>query len=122
MIITTIAGSKGRYKDIFLLEEADELLSFSVRSDADAEEIKSAVADRITDGNKVAQAVSELFKFVSANDKNAENDIRIKREDSTYVIMLRNNGSEIDESKFNGIYESLEHTVVLGMNQIKKII
>ncbi len=122
MIIVSIAKSKGRYKDIFLLDEADELLSFSVRSDTDVSEIKSAVADRITDGSKAAEAVSELLAFVSKNDKSAENDIRIKYEDGAYVIMLRNNGAEIDESKFNGRYKSLEHTVVLGMNQIKEII
>ena len=122
MIIFTIAKSKGGYRDIFLLDSADELLSFSVRSDADVSEIKSAVADKITDGNKVAEAVSELFKFISDRDKSAENDIIIRREDGEYVIMLRNNGAEIDESKFNGKCKSFEHSVVLGMNQIKEII
>ena len=122
MIIITIAKSNGRYSDMFLLDKAGELLSFSVRSDADVSEIKSAVADKITDGDKAAEAVSELFAFVSGNDKSAENDIRIGREDGAYVIMLRNNGAEIDESKFSGKYKSFEYTVVLGMNQIKEII
>ncbi len=122
MIIVTIAKSNGRYRDIFLLDSADELLSFSVKSDADASEIKSAVADKITDGNGVAETVSELFAFVSERDKSAENDIIISREDGEYVIMLRNNGAEIDESKFNGKCKSFEYSVVLGMNQIKEII
>ena len=122
MIIVTITKSKGRYRDIFLLDKADDILSFSVKSDADVSEIKSAVADRITDGNEAAEAVSELFAFVSGNDRTAENDIRIKREDGAYVIMLRNNGAEIDKSKFSGKYKSFECSVVLGMNQIKETI
>ncbi len=122
MIIVTIAKSNGRYRDIFLLDNADELLSFSVKSDADVSEIKSAVTDKIADGNKVAEAVSELFAFVSEQDKNAENDIIISREDGAYVILLRSNGAEIDVSKFNGKCKSFEYSVVLGMNQIKEII
>ena len=122
MIIITIAKSNGRYKDMFLLDKADELLSFSVRSDADVSEIKSAVADKLTDGNKAAEAVSEVLAFVSGNDKSAENDIRIGREDGAYVIMLCNNGAEINESNFCGKYKNFEHTVVLGLNQIKEII
>ncbi len=122
MIIITIAKSNGRYKDMFLLDKADELLSFSVRSDTDVSEIKSAVAEKFADRNKVAEAVSELLAFVSGNDKSAENDIRIGHEDGSYVIMLCNNGAEIDESKFVGKYKSFEHSVVLGMNQIKEII
>ncbi len=124
MIIVTVAKSKGRYKDIFLLEEADELLSFSVKSHVSASEIKSAVANKITDenGNKIAEAVSELFAFVSHNDKKAENDIRIKRENGAYVIMLRNNGAEIDGKKYNSKCKSFECASVLGMNQIKEII
>lgn len=122
MIIVSMVKSKGRYKNIFLLEEGNELLSFSVKSDTDVLEIKSAVADKITDENKVAEDVSELFAFVSSNDKNAENDIRIEKENGTYVINLINNGDEIDEEKFNGKYKSFEYSVVLGMNQIKEII
>ena len=86
------------------------------------DEIKSAVAEKFADRNKVAEAVSELLAFVSGNDKSAENDIRIGHEDGSYVIMLCNNGAEIDESKFVGKYKSFEHSVVLGMNQIKEII
>ncbi len=122
MIIVTIAKSNGRYRDIFLLDKADDLLSFSVRSDADVSEINSAVADKITDGNRVAEAVAELFAFVNEQAGNAENDIMIRREDGSYVIMLRNNGTEIDAGKFNGKRKSFEYSVVLGMNQIKEII
>lgn len=122
MIIITIAKSNGRYKDMFLLDKPDDLLSFSVRSDADILKIKAAVADKLADGNKAAEAVSELLAFVSRNDKSAENDIRICREDGSYVIMLCNNGPEIDESKFIDKHKSFEYSVVLGMNQIKEII
>ena len=122
MIILTIAKSNGRYNDIFLLDKADELLSFSVKSDADVSEIKSAVADKITDGNKIAEAVSELFAFVSKQDRSAENDIIIRHEGSSQVILLRNNGAEIDGSNFSGKYKSFEYSAVLGMNQIKEII
>lgn len=122
MIMAAIAKSNGRYRDMFLLDNADELLSFSVKSDADVSEIKSAVADKITDGNMVAEAVAELFEFVSGYDRDAENDIIISRGDGAYVIMLRNSGAEIDAGKFNGKCKSFEYSVVLGMNQIKEII
>ncbi len=131
MIIVTIAKSKGKYKDVFLLESEteNELMSFSVKSDVPVSDIRSAVANKAVankiegdGGNEVAAAVSELFSFASDNDKSSENDIRVRRENGTYVIMLRNNGAEIDGSKYNGKCKSFECTSVLGMNQIKEII
>lgn len=124
MIIVTVVRSKGKYRDIFMLESADELLSFSVKSDVSSSDIRSAVGSKISgvDGGKVADAVSELFSFVSDNDKKAENDIRIRRENDEYVIMLRNNGAEIDGDKYGGRCRHFECTSVLGMNEIKEII
>ncbi len=120
MIGAMIIKSKGRYKNIFLLDEPDDLLSFSVDSGADTAEIKSAVGEKL--GGAAADAVCNLFAAVSENDKGSLNDIRIKLEDGHYIVRFRNNSSELDEESLCSRCGELEYARVLGMNQIKKII
>lgn len=124
MIFAVILKSKGKYKNIFLLEDQNEILSMSVSSSEAVADLKSSV-EHVMKGNRgkaVADSIAQIFNIVSENDKSSLNDIRVMLDNGSYVVFVINNGKEIDAEKFDRISNNIEFSRVLGMNQIREII
>lgn len=131
MIVAAIKRSKGRYKDLYMLnDDVNELMSLSVNSDIPMEEILSYVTEKL-DGTdtqnkeKIMAALSEILACINATEENKSvlTDIRINHEENNYIILLRSNGSLSDALEIKKkIYKNFEHASVLGMNQIKAVI
>lgn len=132
IVAVSIKKSKGRYKDVFLLEssDTDEILSFSLNSELTSDKIESYMVEKLPAADesyeKLIAATTATLSFVNGaagnKGKPVDTDIRIQREEGDYILLLRNNGAELKGEDFTGECKSFQCNNVLGMNQIKEII